>query len=91
MEQDVRQAIHDFVVGNPANRYDEGTFPFFDAPLVGVADWNDPLFIEYKQIIGPFHLTPAELFAAAFGEAPANGSVIVYCLPVSEPVRFRLT
>ena len=87
MEQRLRAEIRRFVEQHPANRYDEGSFPYFTAPLVGIAAGDDPLFDEYKQIIGPFHLTPAELFADAFGPAAAPRSVIVYVLPIADPVR----
>jgi epoxyqueuosine reductase QueG len=87
VEQDLRQEIEAFVVRNPANRLPGSDVPLFDTPLVGIAAWDDPLFLKYKEVIGPFHLTPAELFADAFGDAPAAGSVIVWVLPISEPVR----
>lgn len=87
MEQALRQEIARSVVQNPANRLPDRDDPLFDAPLLGIADWDDPLFLRYKEVIGPFHQTPAELFAAAFGDVPAAGSVIVWALPISEPVR----
>jgi epoxyqueuosine reductase len=87
MEQLVREEIRRFVVENPANRYGDDGGPYFMPPLVGVAAWDDPLFDQYKQIIGSFHLTPAELFGGAYDTAPATGSVIVYILPITEPIR----
>lgn len=33
----------------------------YDEPLVGVADGYDPLFRQYKQVIGDFYLTPEEI------------------------------
>jgi epoxyqueuosine reductase QueG len=75
------------VAGNPANSYDGGSEPYFDRPLVGLAAFDDPLFSDYKEIIGDFHLTPKELFAAAFGAAPAAGTVICWILPIAEAAR----
>jgi len=43
---------------NLLNTIDGGLI--FDVPLVGVADGQDPLFTEYKQVIGDFYLTPVE-------------------------------
>ena len=61
-EQAVREVIEGFVASSPLNRLQriDGT-PMFDTPLVGIADGYDPLFEQYKRIIGPFHLTPFEI------------------------------
>jgi len=72
--------IRRFVAKSPGNRFPDGSGPYFDAPLVGLAAANDPLFREYKRIIGEFHLTPAELLEGA-------ATVIVWILPVTEGTR----
>jgi epoxyqueuosine reductase QueG len=87
VDHTLRQEIEGFVLSAPANRLPNSDIPLFDPPLVGVAAGDDPLFLRYKEVVGPFHLTPAELFAAEFGDMPAVGSVIVWVLPISEPVR----
>ncbi len=58
--------ITSHVRNSPANRLSliDGA-RIFDAPLVGVADGDDPLFIAYKEIIGPHHLLPRDLLAQA--------------------------
>ena len=55
------RSIKDFVRESQANRHPviDGT-PIFDEPLVAFADGDDPLFTNYKEIIGSFHLTPRE-------------------------------
>ena len=62
----MREVIEGFVASSPLNRLQriDGS-PMFDAPLVGIADGYDPLFEQYKQIIGSFHLTPYEIIQAA--------------------------
>ena len=45
--------------------------PFFSEPLVGVAAGDDPLFTEYKQVIGAFHQTPQEIASSAWGAEDA--------------------
>ena len=55
----------------------------------------DPLFFEYKTIIGPFHLTPREIISAALKERGRSLlfteieqiSVISWILPASEDTR----
>ena len=56
--------IRTVVRGSPGNRlqyFDDS--PIFDEPLVAVADGDDPLFEEYKRVIGSHHLTPREVLS----------------------------
>jgi epoxyqueuosine reductase len=65
----------------------EKNSPIFDSPLVRFADGDDPLFTQYKSIIGPGHLTPREALSKACNIAPdALGpvSVISWILPITE-------
>lgn len=83
MDQVIREEIRRFVQDNPENRFPDQCTPYFQAPLVGIAAADDPLFQEYKQIIGPFHLTPAEMMAAVSDTAGAKArSVISWILPI---------
>ncbi len=61
----------------------------FDQPLVRFADGDDPLFTEYKTIIGEMHLTPREALAAAFPQAdlPEKLTVISWILPITRATR----
>ena len=67
----------------------------FGPPLVGFADGDDPLFSEFKSIIGPFHLTPREVLQKTldlFSETPSRHkikdvSVICWALPITERTR----
>ena len=60
----IENAIKEFVAGSPSNRlpafHDD---PVFDEPLVGFADGDDPIFQDYRRIIGDSHLTPREALA----------------------------
>lgn len=87
MEAAVTNEIVRFIEANPANALDDGSTHYFDTPLAGFASLDDPLFTEYKKIIGDFHLTPRELFAAEFGVEPVGGTVICWILPVTDAVR----
>jgi len=67
-----------------------GREPAFGKPLVGFARGDDPLFEDYKEHVGPFHLTPWEVFALTFGEPsvdPAYLTVISYILPQTETTK----
>lgn len=80
MEETLRAEIGRFVAESPENRFADDSGPYFDEPLVGFAAADDPLFTDYKHIIGDFHLTPPELLDGA-------ATVIVWILPVTEGTR----
>lgn len=63
----IAKVIEQLVRDSEKNRQDmiDGT-PDFDSSLVGFADRNDPLFVEYKQIIGDFYFTPQEILKKHF-------------------------
>lgn len=68
----------------------EATEPAWGVPIVGVAAGDDPIFDEYKTVVGPVHWTPAEAFRTAFpGSSPANDqlSVISWILPQTETTK----
>ncbi|MFW6151258.1 MAG: hypothetical protein ACOC6A_06960, partial [Chloroflexota bacterium] len=67
--------------------------PIFDSPLIGFADADDPLFAAYKDIVGPFYLSPDEFLsetsssgAVTTGDCKA-ASVICWVLPVAGRTR----
>lgn len=65
--------IRAYVLGSPLNRLkDIDGSPIYDEPLVGFADGDDPLFQEYKTIIGDFHLTPRDVLDGRLAEAGAE-------------------
>lgn len=92
----LEKLIKDFIRENEKNRriqLDHGVY--WDEPLVGFASGNDPLFLEYKTIIGSFHLTPREIIAGALREKGKpllfsemdQISVICWVLPTAEDTR----
>jgi epoxyqueuosine reductase len=88
-EKFIERAIIQFVQRNPANRRKVDGGRYWDKPLVGFASGKDPLFKQYKKIIGKFHLTPEEFFDLTFGKnkKPRELSVISWVLPTSEDIR----
>lgn len=83
------------VAGHPENsmEYPFDGEPLFDEPLVGFVRGDDPLFAEYKKIIGPHHFTPEEIMAwqaerNGVAPPPASGlSVVSFILPISMKTR----
>ena len=91
-EQYVTHTIQEFVESSPLNRLPlDRERLIFGQPLVGFADGDDPLFAEYKSIIGDFHVTPRQAYRhAAEGVAetsPSSLSVISWILPISQLTR----
>jgi epoxyqueuosine reductase len=88
-EKFIKEEIARFVQKSPLNRRKVGRGRYWDRPLVGFASGKDPLFKQYKKIIGKFHLTPEEIFERTFGKHthPEKLSVISWVLPTSEGVR----
>jgi epoxyqueuosine reductase len=65
----------------------------FDEPLVGFVRGDDPIFQEYKRIIGPHHFTPEEIMAwqAERNRVPAPAakdlSVVSFVLPITRKTK----
>jgi ferredoxin len=92
----LEQLIKNFIKENEENRRTQlGQGVYWDEPLVGFASGIDPLFFEYKTIIGSFHLTPREIIAVTLKEKGRGLllseieqiSVISWILPASEDTR----
>ncbi len=92
----LEQLIKNFIKESEFNRrthLDSGLY--WDEPLVGFASGIDPLFSEYKNIIGSFHLTPREIISSALeerGKALSLSeidqiSVVSWILPIHEDIR----
>lgn len=64
--------------------------PIFDEPLVAFANGDDPIFSQYKTVIGNFHLTPREVLEKATGKKPENVSVISWILPISKRIKLSM-
>ena len=88
-EKFIEKAIVKFVRESPANRRKVDGGNYWDRPLVGFTSGQDPLFKQYKKIIGKFHFTPEEIFDLSFGKRkhPRELSVISWVLPTSEDIR----
>ncbi len=80
----VEESVRDFAK-SPANTLgDAHNEPAFDVPLVGFSSGDDPLYLEFKKVIGPFHWTPTEIFTQAFPDVwitPEQLTVISWILP----------
>jgi epoxyqueuosine reductase QueG len=83
LNENIINEIESLVANSSLNRNDKYGFSYFESPLVGFTSINNPLFSEYKKIIGDFHYHPREFFKQAHND----GTVIVWILPISSKVR----
>jgi epoxyqueuosine reductase len=88
-EKFIQRAIAQFLSKSAANRRQLDGGKYWEAPLVGFASGNDPLFKQYRKIIGKFHYTPGDVFDLTFGKRKDRKelSVISWVLPASEDIR----
>lgn len=88
----IKKEINKFIGNSELNLMPpDYKFKMFDLGLVKFADGDDPLFTEYKKIIGPVHFTPREALAKAYNKKPEHMpqklSVISWILPITEKTR----
>jgi epoxyqueuosine reductase len=93
--QFIEQAIKHYTAHSVNNRFP--AFPedlIWDEPLVGFASGDDPIFLEYKKIIGDFHFTPRDVIesyidATGYGDKARlpHISVISFIFPATEKTR----
>ena len=81
----IEQVIQDFIETSPQNTLQNKTNDkAFDTPLVGFSRGDDPLYETYKEVVGPFHWAPQEIFTQVFKEPavqPEDLTVISWILP----------
>ena len=87
----IAHIIKDFVTHSPLNDMGfEKRERIFDTPLIGFSSGADPLYVEYKSHIGPFYLTPRELFSKSFPDIDINAediTVISWIIPSTTATR----
>jgi epoxyqueuosine reductase QueG len=64
LNQNVRQFLDELFETNALNRLPDryGAGRIFDTPAFGVAKGDDPIFLKFKEVVGPGHLTPAQMW-----------------------------
>lgn len=64
MNADVQQFLDELFAANRLNRLPEryGGGRIFDAPAIGVSQGDDPIFTKFKEVVGPKHLKPVEMW-----------------------------
>ncbi|QXE87419.1 epoxyqueuosine reductase [Geomonas nitrogeniifigens] len=88
MKELIGEVITRSIVDHKANWSESLADRYFDEPLVNFAAGDDPIFEEFKQIIGPWHRTPREAYEALHGEGSWHGGTVVsWVMPWSKALR----
>lgn len=86
----IAKTVSNLVLKSGSNRLaDFDGEAIFEAPLLAVADGDDPLFEHFRQVVSPRHLLPREVLRqySPAGTNLTRVSVIVWVLPFAEPIR----
>jgi epoxyqueuosine reductase QueG len=87
----IKSVMQDFLDQSPENTLqDKANEKAFDACLLGFSKGDDPIYDKYKEVVGPFHWTPLEIFTKAFPESKVNAeeiTVISWVLPHREATK----
>jgi epoxyqueuosine reductase len=89
------QTIKDKLANHPENAMEYPFYgePIYEEPLIGFVRGNDPIFDQFKEIIGPHHFTPWEIMK---WQADNNGvdppasediSVVSFVMPFTHKTR----
>jgi epoxyqueuosine reductase QueG len=64
--------------------------PAWAEPLVGFVRGDDPLYEQYKEVVGPYHWTPLEIFGLTYPESAVQAeelTVISWVLPQTKATK----
>lgn len=87
MKDLIKNEIIKYVAENKDNWFADINDHYYDEPIIKFASADDPLFEEYKSIMGSDHLTPSEAFEMTFGKNSYHGgTVISIALPINEKI-----
>jgi len=85
------QCLTSFFETSKLNRLHKnyGSGKIFSNPKIGVANGDDPIFQKFKEVVGPEHLTPLELWLAEGQESlkASNLRVISIVFPFVDKIR----
>ena len=91
LTQWIEDIVKDFIQNSPENSLmNTENEKAWAEPLIGFANGADPIFEGYKEHVGPFHLTPIELFSKIFPAVRLKAedlTVISWILPQTEATK----
>lgn len=87
----IETVIKDFIHQSPENSLkNKANEKAWEDPLVGFSNGEDPLYQQYKELVGTFHWTPLEIFSLSFPSSKVSAkdlTVISWILPQTEATK----
>ena len=86
----IENTIRDFLQSGANSMGPDAAEPAWDEPIVGFSNGADPLYAQFKADIGPFYLTPEEIFNSSFPKRKVVSgylTVISWVLPQTEATK----
>jgi epoxyqueuosine reductase QueG len=86
----VREFIEGFVASKENSLKNASNDPAWGKPLIGFSRGDDPIYAQMKEDIGPFFMTPHEIFTKTFPSItvrPDQLTVISWILPQAEATK----
>ncbi len=84
----IETLIKDFINESPENTLrNRGNEKAWEDPLVGFSNGDDPIYQQYKELVGTFHWTPLDIFSLTFPSSKVSAkdlTVISWILPQTE-------
>ena len=91
MNEKVQHFLEELFSTTELNRLHEkyGGGRIFSTPIIGVAKGDDPIFEKFKEVVGPEHFTPVELWRACGQdeESPSNLRILSIVFPYVDRIR----
>lgn len=94
LAEELKNAIADYVETSPDNYCQNLKIRYFDAPLIGFARGDDPIFNIIKEQVGLNSMTPCEALSCSLKQntatkeiKPEEVSVVSWVLPISSLIR----
>jgi len=87
----IESIVLDFIQASPDNTLsDSSNEKAWEEAIVGFSIGSDPIYDEFRTVVGPFHWTPLEIFTMAFPDQEVSAdelTVISWVMPQKEATK----
>jgi epoxyqueuosine reductase QueG len=91
LNEELLEFLKEFFSTSDLNKLHEtyGGGSIFLSPIIGVASGNDPIFKKFKEVVGPEHLTPIEMWLSSGQDSisPSKLRIVSIVFPFSDEIR----
>ena len=91
LNEELIEFLEEFFSTSDLNKLHEtyGGGRIFSSPIIGVASGDDPIFKKFKEVVGPEHLTPIEMWVTSGQDSisPSKLRIVSIVFPFSDEIR----